>query len=272
MDVSLTSAAGTNRGLVRSLNEDTVLSKFPVFVVADGMGGHSAGDMASQMVAATLEPLAGRTDVTVKEALELTQSAQERVSDLADSLPNGAGSTLTGLIAVKEPGQPAAWLVVNIGDSRTYRKTGGTLTQVTVDHSLVQEMVDAGTISREEAATHPERNVITRALGDRDSRVDAWTTAMVPGETFLIASDGLTGAVAEDEMLRVLEQDLALRDRTVALIEKALEAGGKDNISVVLVETAGDQPTVSSPFVPVGTDEPDDVTIPRSGKRGNSNG
>ena len=272
VEVSLTSAAGTNPGLVRALNEDSLLSKFPVFIVADGMGGHSAGDMASQIVVATFEPLAGRTDVTVHEALEIAYMAQKRVSDLADGLPGGAGSTLTGLIAVKEPQHPTAWLVINIGDSRTYRKAGDGLVQLTVDHSLVQEMVDAGTITAEQAAIHPERNVITRALGDRESRVDAWTTAMVPGETYLIASDGLTGAVPEDELARELERDVPLRDRTIGLIEKALEAGGKDNITVILVETAGDGSALSSPLTPVGSGEVEDSTVPRSRKRGARNG
>lgn len=269
-NLALKATAATNTGLVRSLNEDAILAKFPVFIVADGMGGHSAGDAASQLVVDTFRPLVGRTDVTADEVRQTTREAQIRVSELADSWPTGAGSTVTGLVAVKEEGQPASWLIFNLGDSRTYRQTNVGVEQLTVDHSLVQELLSKGTISAEEADTHPQRNVITKALGDGNSAADFWITAMEPGQTFLVASDGLSGMVDDQQISQILSKDDSLEDRTRSLIEAALLHGGRDNVSVILLETGGD-PAARQPTVVRGAFQTDldDATRPRN-RNGNT--
>lgn len=170
--VQLSSDARTDTGRTRAANEDAYLAVPPVFAVADGMGGHEAGAQASaHVVAALREILCAGGAVDLLRSSAAIDEASRRVSALAATRERGAGSTLAGVILVDHGGRPH-WLIVNVGDSRVYRLIGGYLEQLTVDHSLVQERVDAGTLRPEDRATAPDKNVITRALGsDRKSVV-----------------------------------------------------------------------------------------------------
>ncbi len=261
-NVSLTSAAATNVGNVRKVNEDALLAAFPVYLVADGMGGHAVGDVASQAALSVFKPLVGRPDVTSEEVNDLARQAQQQVTALANSHLGGAGTTLTGLILVKNPGQRAKWMVLNIGDSRTYRLAGGQLEQVTVDHSVVEEMVAQGQITREQARTHPERNVITKALGDGDGQVVLAETELASGEVFLITSDGLTNDIDEGELAAVLGDGTPAKDRVVELINKSLAQGARDNITAIVVDTGMAAPAPGAPLVPYQMEDPADVTLP----------
>ena len=265
------SAFGTDVGRKRTLNEDNYLADFPVFVVADGMGGHRGGDVASAIAIETLQPLLGRGDVTPQEAAELLEVAQQEVSAFADTVQGGAGTTLSGVIAVRstEPASlsPMQWLVLNIGDSRTYRIRGGQGIQLTVDHSEFQELIDSGVVSREalvqgEGVAFRGRNVITRALGDEDSPVDLWLTPIASGDRMLVVSDGALADVPEQELLQVATR-VPLGPESASMvvkmvIEQALDAGGRDNVTAVVVEVVAQGPvsTAFPPVVPFVTQSP----------------
>ncbi len=230
-----TVGAHTDAGRRRAVNEDAFLAEMPVFVVADGMGGHDAGDRASAAVVEIFGSLAHRDDVTVDDVTRAVDAAHAAVSAIATASPRGAGSTLAALVAVRHDGVER-WLVVNIGDSRVYRLRGDRLQQVTIDHSVVQEMVDAGRLSRAEMASSPHRNIITRAVGAQRSPADYWLLPVIVGERILLCSDGLT-AELNDEALRA---GLALGGRpqrtAEALVSHAVSLGGRDNITAIVVD------------------------------------
>jgi serine/threonine protein phosphatase PrpC len=231
----------TDRGLRRELNEDAFLVMDPIFAVADGMGGHEAGEVASRECINTLSTapaLSGgnrhATAVELQQALEL---ADLRIRRLTDSK---AGTTVSGVVLVEERHVPY-WLVFNVGDSRTYRLSEGIFEQVSVDHSEVQEMVEAGYISAREALVHPRRNVVTRALGTgTDAEADYWMMPVVDGDRFLICSDGLTGEVADEQIEAVLGSVRDPQDAVDQLVQAALRSGGRDNITVLIVDAFTD--------------------------------
>lgn len=247
--VQISARFASSVGLKRDLNEDSILAQFPVYVVADGMGGHSAGDKASQMVIAGLQPLVGRPDVTVGEVKMLLDSIQRQVAQLSDQTETGAGSTLSGVIATATEEGSLQWLVLNIGDSRTYRLLDNQIQRLTVDHSVVQEMLDAGEITESEAADHPQGNVITRALGDGYSQVDMWTSPIVPGERILIVSDGALEGSTDQEVAGVSFAYEDGKDAARAIVERALASGGSDNISAILVDVFA--PVTATQFPPL---------------------
>lgn len=263
---------GTNPGLKRTLNEDSCLAQFPVFVVADGMGGHQGGEVASAMAVGALRTFVGRTDVTVQEARKTLAAAQAEISAFADTLPDGAGTTLTGVIAVRGPDQAMEWLLLNIGDSRTYRRLGTEFVRLTRDHSLVQDMIDAGELTEEQALVDTARNVITRALGDGESVPDLWISPIVPGERIIVISDGAAEGVTDFE----LGQATAGSDRQEAVqkvVDLALARGGSDNITVIVLDVIGDRFAPNPPLPPLrplsdrteldfDQDVPDDTTSP----------
>lgn len=233
---ALNASGASNRGLHRPLNEDSFLAEFPVFIVADGMGGHDAGDRASAAVVETYAGLVGRDNLTVDDVLALTPKAQERVAQVANQTERGAGSTLAGVVAVRDRSGKRFWLVLNIGDSRVYRAVGEHFEQVTIDHSLAQELIDRGDLRPDEVHTFEGRNVITRAVGDLESTPDYWLLPMVTGERILVCSDGLTGEL-NDEAIRVGLTFGGSTERTATtLIDRALEHGGTDNVTVVVLE------------------------------------
>ena len=227
----------TDVGRVRQVNEDALLAQPPVFLVADGLGGHEAGEVASGIVAEELARLGGREALAVQDVTEAIGAAGARVHGLTG--PGGgalnAGTTATGIAEVVHEGRPA-WLVFNVGDSRVYR-LGERLEQLSVDHSLVQELVDDGMLSAEQARHHPQRNVITRALGGVErSDPDLHLVAPAPGTRWLLCSDGLTNELSDDEVALVLRGEGDPQGAADQLVRKALEAGGHDNVTVVVVD------------------------------------
>lgn len=237
-------ASATDAGRKRKENEDAFLADFPVFVVADGMGGHDAGAVASAAVIRAFVPLVGRDDVRPDEVSGAIRRAQQTVAALSDRTRRGAGSTLTGVVQVHHEGHPY-WLVVNVGDSRVYRVAGMRFERMTVDHSYMQEQIDAGLLTLEEADDFEHKNVITRAVGAPDSPADYWVHAVEPGERLLICSDGLHGEVSEPELFDVLTRVDDPGEAVDRLVELALDHGGHDNVTVVLVavdERAPEQP------------------------------
>lgn len=232
----------THTGYRRRHNEDSLVVKPPIFAVADGMGGHSAGDVASKAVVTRLgEAAAG--EATTAEIIDAALSAATGdISLAADSSQLGVGTTVTGA-ALMTRNEVPHWAIFNVGDSRVYLYENNKLGQVTVDHSVVQELVDAGMISASEAEDHPDSNIITRAVGfNADPVTDYWLIPLRKGMRLLLCSDGLTKEVAFD----ALEQQLAAGhppgQTASLLVDAALNAGGRDNVTVVVVDVV-DGPT-----------------------------
>jgi serine/threonine protein phosphatase PrpC len=235
--MSLTVGSCTHVGRVRSGNEDALIAEGGVYVVADGMGGHAAGEIASGIVVETFRELVGRGDIHPEEVRERLEVANRRIraAVIEDSSRAGMGTTASGVVRV-HTGGTAHWAVVNIGDSRVYRAIGSTLRRVTVDHSEVQELQDAGLITAEEARTHPLRNVVTRSLGGHDlPKVDLWVIPPAAGERYLICSDGLTNELTDDHLMDVLSSGDDPQVIADELVERALASGGRDNISVIVL-------------------------------------
>lgn len=232
--VVLNVASLTDTGLKRTANEDSVLDASPIFLVADGMGGHEAGDRASAAVVAAFEPLRGR-EVELDDVRDALSRAASVVEDIAAGHKRGAGSTVTGVALLEHEGTPH-WLVFNVGDSRVYRHHGNELTQLTVDHSLGQELVDAGELRAEDLASFSQRNVITRAIGAPDSTADSWLLPVVDGERLLLCSDGLSGEVSDEAIRATLTMNGRPETAATALVRRALHAGGRDNVSVVVID------------------------------------
>jgi serine/threonine protein phosphatase PrpC len=230
--------AATSPGLVRTRNEDAVLAQFPVFMVADGMGGQAGGDVASTLVSEEFRALAESAPLTIADVSRAIHAANRAVVTAAgaDSALEGMGTTLVGL-ALVEDRDSALWLAFNVGDSRLYRYFGDVLTQVTTDHSEVQALVDEGAISAEAARVHANRNVITRAVGVYTSvEPDFWLLPPVPGERFLICSDGLSNEVDDDTIAGFLGGGADPAVTATRLVERAVANGGHDNISAVVVD------------------------------------
>ncbi len=240
-------------GMVRTVNEDSLLAAPPVFLVADGMGGHAKGEAASRAVAQVFaEHIAPGALTTPEQVLDAIHSANDAVRDLStvgDSGAAVAGTTLTGIALVDGGGDGEGegagayrWMVFNVGDSRVYGWDGRVLRQQSVDHSAVQEMIDAGLISVEDAEQHPERNVITRALGADDSvDVDVWLNQPAEYGTYLVCSDGLSKELDRSEISAIFARHEARGDFSgIAdeLVDAALDAGGRDNVSVIVVRAA----------------------------------
>jgi len=226
----------TSVGRVRQVNEDSYLAQPPLYAIADGMGGHGAGDLASALAIETLTGCARLGVLSVPGVLATLDAANQAI---AGHEPAGMGTTVTGLASLETAGGDHL-MVFNVGDSRVYRVVGGRLDQVTVDHSVVQELVLAGTLTPDQARTHPRRNVITRALGsDRVLRVDHWLLPALAGDRYLLCSDGLFSELAEDQILPLLTGGDPQQAAT-ALVDAANDAGGHDNITVIVVDIDGD--------------------------------
>lgn len=232
----------TDTGRVRNNNQDFVLCEenavgcFPnLFIVADGMGGHNAGDMASRLCVAKVQEQIRITDKKTPVGVfeEAVKTANDSIRQCASETPEfaGMGTTMVAATVLDDVAY-----VVNIGDSRLYRMSED-LRQITVDHSLVEEMVQSGEIRKDEMRTHPNKNIITRALGtDETVCPDCFEIQVRQGDVLLLCSDGLTNMLEDSEMEEILREnknDLEQAGRT--LVERANEAGGKDNISVILV-------------------------------------
>ncbi len=228
--------AVTDPGRTRRHNEDAYVVEPPLFAIADGMGGAQAGEVASRLATAALKE-AGANGGGERRIADLIQEANRRVYDRSSSDPNTSGMGTTITVALVEDDRVSFG---HVGDSRAYLIRNARMEQLTEDHSLVNELLKTGKLSREEAETHPQRSVITRALGtDPDVDVDTFSVQAETGDLFLLCSDGLTDMVPEDSILEVVERyrediDGALR----ALVKAANRGGGQDNITVVAFEIA----------------------------------
>ena len=233
-------AARTDVGVVRSGNEDSYMmaSDRGLFVVADGMGGHAAGEvaseMASRMVAEEFRPVKGMTDdELMAQMVAAIRSANAAIfrRTLQEHDKRGMGTTATVLNLL-----PRRYLIGQVGDSRAYLLRGGVLTQLTKDHSYVQEQVDAGRLTPEEARVHPYANVITRCVGSSGDVVpDLYLGTLEVGDLVLLASDGLTGMLEDEDVAEVLRSDLPLEEMVDKLIANANHRGGLDNITTILI-------------------------------------
>ena len=232
-------AGVTDPGRRRRRNEDAYVCEPPLFAIADGMGGAQAGEVASGLAAAVLEEATG--DERGEERVSsLIQEANRRVFQRSneDAATSGMGTTMTVALVDHTDGTIAFG---HVGDSRAYRVRGGELEQLTDDHSLVGELVRSGRLSPEEAESHPQRSVITRALGtEPDVDVDTFTVDAEPGDIYLLCSDGLTDMTSTRDILAAVESSNDLDDAAHALVRAANDGGGEDNITVVLFQIDSD--------------------------------
>ena len=262
-------------GRVRKVNEDSFLATPPVFLVADGMGGHARGDRASQTVVEVFGSLFTSPAPTTPDAVVSAISrAHEAVAALTVDTGDArsiAGTTLTGVALVAVGGGVSGsdgyhWMVFNVGDSRVYGWDGSTLAQVTVDHSAVQELLTRGLITRAEMTKHPQRNVITRAVGVDDFvSADVWFTPVSGRQLYLICSDGLTKELGDEELAAVLRD--SGDDPAEHLVAAALAAGGADNVTVVVLESevvAGALPQGGTARIVTTLPESLEDTLPRN--------
>ena len=226
-------------GRVRTGNEDAFIAEQSVFGVADGMGGHQAGEVASAIAVHMLRDrlAAGAASIEV---------AQAAVVDANTAIFNGArdnveqrgmGTTLTAMIVLADGDPTRRFVLLNVGDSRTYLLRGGRLRRVTVDHSYVQELLSTGHITEVEARGHPRRNIVTRALGIESTvRVDSWVLPFVKGDRYVLCSDGLVDEVDDSEIVHVMKAHNDPQRAAEALVDAANEHGGRDNVTVVVID------------------------------------
>jgi PPM family protein phosphatase len=245
--VHITSAGRTDVGVIRSGNEDSYLMvpDRGIFVVADGMGGHAAGEVASDMavhyVARELDSLRGLTDEQVAERMRgaiRTANGAIFQRTLTEHDKRGMGTTVTVLTLFE-----SRFLIGQVGDSRAYLLRDNKLSQLTKDHSYVQEQVDAGYLTPEQARTHPYSNVITRCVGaNSDVMPDIYVGTVRPRDVFLLASDGLTGMLEDYQLAELLSPDRMPEDEVDALVAEANRHGGLDNITAVIVRIDSVEP------------------------------
>jgi protein phosphatase len=255
-------AVASDTGRRRRRNEDNYVVAPPLFAVADGMGGAQAGEVASQLAASALEGgESGALDGTAGIDA-LIQEANRRIYDRASTDPSASGMGTTMTVALVEEMTVA---IGHVGDSRAYLVRGEQMEQLTDDHSLVNELVKSGKLSEEEAHAHPQRSVITRAVGtDPDVDVDGFTIEAEDGDVFLICSDGLSDMVEDEEILELVHHHRDDLDKAVkALVAAANRGGGEDNITAVAFRISSEAPasledTVAMPAI--SSEEPDEQT------------
>ena len=240
--LTLAIGASTDTGNLRGQNEDAHIAEQNLFAVADGMGGHNAGEVASAMA---IEHLRGVALTGVASAEAFAQVVRDLNSAIYASATSttdqrGMGTTLTAaalLAPTDNVAQPSQMVIANVGDSRTYLLRAGELRQLSVDHSYVQELVTEGLLTVEEARTHPRRNIVTRALGiDSQVSVDTWTIPMFDGDRFMLCSDGLVDEVPLDEITELMQEHSAPQQIAERLVTAAKRHGGRDNITVIVVD------------------------------------
>lgn len=246
--------ATTDVGMVRQQNEDAFHAEENLYIVADGMGGHNAGEVASALAVSTVRSGARMGIRTADQFRELVQQANTAIytASLDDSTQSGMGTTLTAAAVV--PGEEPRILVANVGDSRTYLFRSGALTRLSIDHSYVQELVNEGIITPEEARVHPRRNIVTRAMGiDRSVQVDVFSHLVRTGDRLVLCSDGLVDEVPDTDIARVLTEHTDPQETAEVLVMVANANGGRDNTTVIVLDILDD---ISEPIV---LDEPDET-------------
>jgi len=242
--------AATDTGTLRVQNEDSFLAQDGMFVVADGMGGHNAGEVASAMAIKMLGDAqkAGVTDANqLSEVIkQINKAIFQASADQTDQ--RGMGTTLTALaLTPSNRNSEVSVSVANIGDSRTYLLRNGEFRQVSVDHSYVQELVSEGLITKEEARTHARRNIVTRALGiEPNVAVDTWTLPLINGDRYILCSDGLVDEVTDEAIEQCVKQPISPQKLADQLVVIANQNGGRDNITVVVVDVVADGKSATS--------------------------
>lgn len=245
---SVVSGAVTHTGAVRTLNEDAHLTSPWLCLVADGMGGHDGGEVASRIVVDAFAEHADRP-LTLGALEPLIADVNRQVHGHGErSGHRGMGSTLVG-VAVVDNGGSASAVVFNVGDSRCYRLAGDELAQVTTDHSHVQELIDAGELTAREAATHPLRNVVTRALGPDDNVLADFVILADEACRLLLCSDGVSGELDDETIHRLLSHGDDPQTTALALVEAVLQREARDNITAVVVD--------------IGHADDADITVPK---------
>ncbi|GAA1921408.1 protein phosphatase 2C domain-containing protein [Microbacterium aoyamense] len=249
------STAISHTGKVRSNNQDSGFAGSNLFVVADGMGGHAGGDVASSLAVARLESL----DHPYSSPPEAERALRDAITDAAGELSDtvrvrpelaGMGTTVSALVMVDDYA-----VIAHIGDSRIYLFRDDALTQITTDHTFVQRLVDSGRITPEEARFHPRRSVLMRVLGDMDTdpEVDTFIMPTQAGDRWLLCSDGLSGVVDDPHTAKTLAAGLAPGRTADSLLKQALDAGAPDNVTIVLVDVGGQHPIFSGTPTIVGS-------------------
>ncbi|KKI21620.1 MULTISPECIES: PP2C family protein-serine/threonine phosphatase [unclassified Leucobacter] len=236
LEIELSWHAITDVGRRREVNQDSYVVIPPVFAVADGMGGHSAGEVASAAVVRRLAELGGNRTVSERDIDGALEDAVEDIELDAGETDLGAGTTVTG-VTLGSCAEEPTWTVFNIGDSRVYQYFKGALSQITVDHSVVQHLIDTGAITPEEAEFHPHANVITRAVGFNEAPSPDYTAlALIPGQRILICSDGLTKELTEIGIQHFLATTDTAEEAAKQLVHHAIENAGRDNVTVVVID------------------------------------
>lgn len=234
--IAVAFGASTDAGLRRLINEDSYLAVAPLFLVADGMGGHNAGEIASATVIQEFSGLTGRESLTIDDVQAAVAGARRRVAALPAGAGAGAGTTLAGVVIADVDGE-GYWLAINLGDSRTYRLSEGHFEQVSVDHSVVQELVDSGQLAADAAQRDSRRNVITRAIGaGSDAEPDYWLIPAEDGDRILVCSDGLSGELEQDAIHGILLAEADPQAAATRLVHEAMVRGGRDNITAIVVD------------------------------------
>ena len=236
LEIELSWHAITDVGRRREVNQDSYVVIPPIFAVADGMGGHSAGEVASAAVVRRLAELGGQRAVSERDIDGALEDAVEDIELDAGETDLGAGTTVTG-VTLGSCAEEPTWTVFNIGDSRVYQYFKGALSQITVDHSVVQHLIDTGAITPEEAEFHPHANVITRAVGFNEAPSPDYTAlALIPGQRILICSDGLTKELTEIGIQHFLATTDTAEEAATQLVHHAIENAGRDNVTVVVID------------------------------------
>lgn len=240
-------SALTDVGLVRNNNEDSFFKStdfdFPLFIVADGMGGHNAGETASKMAVEIIKQYFIENNNSLNSGQKLIDIIKNSIKDAnesiykfskTDDIYSGMGTTITLAYILKED-----IYIGHVGDSRAYLIQDNSICQITEDHSLVQELVKSGSITIEEGKTHPQRNMITRAAGtSEDIEVDIIIKEYIKGDIFFICSDGLSNMISDTEIKNTFNKKSSIKNACEDLINKAKENGGRDNITVIAIELA----------------------------------
>jgi serine/threonine protein phosphatase PrpC len=242
-------AVKTHIGHIRQVNEDSAAvfyrENVMLALVADGMGGHQAGDVASQMALEKIKQAFDTVELSEKVAawedwlLKTIQESNQFIYEYAinHDTYHGMGTTIVSALFL-----PDFFIITHVGDSRLYRYTREKLEAITADHSLVNELLRSGQITKEEAEIHPQRNVITRALGTEETvEVEIQTLSYIGDEYVLLCSDGFSNSVTEEQMISVLAGEETVEVKASKFIDLALEAGGDDNITLILIKTKGDE-------------------------------
>ncbi len=259
------STALSHTGKVRSNNQDSGYAGSNLFVVADGMGGHAGGDVASSLAIARIEDLDRPFASTSDAERALRQAITDTATDIIDTVRTrpelaGMGTTVSALLMVDDYA-----VIAHIGDSRIYLYRDGALTQITTDHTFVQRLVDSGRITPEEARYHPRRSVLMRVLGDMDPdpEVDTFIMPTLPGDRWLLCSDGLSGVIDDPHTAKALAAGNAPARTADHLLKQTLDAGAPDNVTIVIVDVGGHHPVFSgTPAIVGSASTPSGIEVP----------